>query len=214
MLPVCLNLLALGISTFVSENLWRTNRITAESSRKFMHFFGGILAALWPLYLTWGQIRLLVFIAVAAILVLRVTGLAKSFFAVKRQTYGDIIGPATIGVLALIGPPDVLFIMAVLHMTVADGLAALVGVRFGAGNSYTVMNYQKSIAGTLACLFSSYVIMLAIFTFGDFSGTASSVSVLVIPVAVALVENVSVFGMDNALIALTVSGLGKLFNFY
>lgn len=211
---VVLNLLILSILGFASELLWVKKRFTAETSRKFMHFFGGLLAATWPLYMSWRQIQILIVMAVVGIVFLRITGVAKSFFAVRRKSYGDILGPLTIGLLAAFSPPDVLFVLVVLQVTLADGMATVVGLKFGSTNTYHVLGVKKSVAGTLACFVVSFAVISLVYIVGDFSGSVSLLALWFIPVAVTSVENISVYGIDNTLIALTVGALAKLFNFY
>ncbi len=153
-------------------------------------------------------------IIIFAIVFLRLTGTARSFFAVKRRTVGDILGPLTIGILAFFNPPVVLFSLVVLHVTLADGMAAVIGARFGESTGYSVLGYKKSIAGTLTCFMFSFFIMVGTFIFGHFSGKVPIESLFVIPLIVTLVENISVMGIDNTLIALAVGLLAKAFNFY
>lgn len=214
MIEIILSLAALSVATLASEFLWKAKKISSETSRKFMHIFGGVMAAFWPLYLSWREVQVMVIISVLAIVIMRWGGMAKSFFDVKRKTFGDILGPLTIGLLAFFSPPPVLFVLVVLHIALADSMAAIIGVRFGKPNSYTVFGYKKSLAGTTACLVVSFVIMLGVYYIGQFDATVSMLSLAVIPVSVAIVENIGVLGIDNSLIAVTVGTLAMAFGYF
>lgn len=214
MLEILLNFVALTITILICEYLWRAKKISSETSRKFMHIFGGVLAAFWPLYLAWQEVQLMVILSVIAIALLRWGGLAKSFFDVKRKTFGDILGPLTIGLLAFLSPPPVIFVLVVLHVALADSMAAIIGMHFGKSTSYKVFGYNKSLAGTFACLIVSFIIVLSVYLIGQFGATVTLLSLLVIPISVALVENISMFGIDNTLIAVTVGTLAMSFGYF
>lgn len=214
MILALINLVVLTIATMLCEYFWRTKKISAETARKFMHIFGGVLIAFWPLYLSWNYIQALMITITVFIVVLRVTGLVKCLFAVKRRTIGDVLYPLTVGALAFIEPPQALFILVVLQIALADGMAAVIGEKYGRSNSYNVLGYKKSVAGTLACFGASFLIVGGIYIFGHFSGTVPLAALALMPAAVTLVENVGVYGIDNTLIAVATGVLAKFFNFY
>lgn len=214
MIPVIVNLAILTTATILCEYFWKTRKISSEGARKLMHILGGVFVAFWPLYLSWREIQILFIISAFAIVFLRFTGLIKSLFAVKRKTIGEILVLVTIGALVLFEPPIVLFTLVVLQIALADGLAALIGNKFGKSNSYKIFGYDKSVAGTVTCLIISFLIVLMVYISGQFSGTVPLLALIIIPLAVTLVENLGVYGIDNTLIAITVGVLGKYFNFY
>lgn len=214
MFYIVLNLLALGFFTLGCEYLWLSKKIGAEDARKIMHIFGGVNAAFWPLYMSWDEIRLLIVISILAIVVLRFGKIAKSFFAVGRKSIGDLLGPLTIGVLAFISPPTVLFVLIVLHIALADGLAAVVGTRYGKSNAYSVLGHKKSVVGTLTFVATSMLIVLGVYIIGGFTGSVSVLAVYFIPLIVAGIENIGVYGLDNTLVAVAVGMLAKVFGFY
>ncbi len=57
--------------------------------------------------------------------------------AVKRKTWGDVLFAVSLGALAIISPTKYVFTAAALHMSLADGLAALIGGQAGAGQIAT-----------------------------------------------------------------------------
>lgn len=211
---VALNILALVAATVVCEYLWYAKKIRSEDARKIMHIFGGLLAAFWPLYLSWNAVQFLIVVAIFAIAAMRLTGLVRSLFAVRRHSMGDILAPLTIGVLAFFEPPVVLFVLVVLHMALADGMAAVIGTRYGKTSTYKVLGYQKSVVGTLTCFLFSWLIVFGVYTVGHFGGSVSPSALILIPAAVATVENIGVFGVDNMLIAIVVGLLANQFGFF
>jgi phytol kinase len=203
MIAIILNLGALFFALLITEYLWKNKQIKGENARKIMHIFGGVLAATWPFYLSWRSAQIIIGLAVLFIIVMRLTGLFRSVYDVKRQTLGDFTGPLSIGILVFFEPSTVIFVATVLHIALADGLAAIIGTRYGIDNSYHILGYRKSIAGSAAFFVTSLAIMCGVFVFGNMSDV-SPLALLVIPLTTTLIENIGVWGMDNALIALNV----------
>lgn len=92
-----------------------------------------------------------------------------------------------------------------MHLSLADGLAAVVGDRYGKKNKYKVLKETKSVAGTLTFWIVSTIIVAGVFMFGpvEFSGFAWPL-LLWLPVAAAALENVSPRGADNLIVPFAV----------
>ena len=85
----------------------------------------------------------------------------------------------------------------------ADGLAAVIGTRFGNRHRYTVLGSHKSLIGTLTFFGVSCLIL------GNYAAWTSNVApLLLLPVAVGatILENVAGWGLDNAAVPLFVAG--------
>ena len=192
----------------LNEFLWRKMKLRGEASRKFLHIIIGTYGAFWPFYLTYNQITFIAFGAVAFIVLLHKLHLFRSFYSVKRKSWGDLIAPATIGILATLEPTKLVFTAAVLHIALADGLAALIGTKYGANNSYKVLWNRKSIVGTLTFMIISFNILVWVFVRGEVEFTPITLPILLlIPFVTAYIENIAPWGSDNFFVPLAVVAL-------
>jgi dolichol kinase len=97
-------------------------------------------------------------------------------------------------------------------VALADGFAALVGVRFGKSNTYKILSNSKSIAGTATFFVVSVLIMMGVIIFGGADISISLGALLLVSSSTTLVENLAFSSIDNTLIILTVVGLFKVLN--
>jgi dolichol kinase len=99
-----------------------------------------------------------------------------------------------------------IFTAAILHLSLADGFAALAGERYGKGNAYKILGYKKTLAGNVAFFIISLAITGALIWFqpGSFSEIAVSV-LLLVPIFATTVESLSVRGSDNILVPILLT---------
>jgi phytol kinase len=186
-----------------AEYLSRYKGVHSELTRKIVHVLVGVFVAFWPFFLSWRQIQLLSVLFLVAVLVSIKLNIFNSIHAVSRNKMGEVLFAVIIGLLAFISTNQWVFAAAMLHLSLADGLAAVVGLAYGEGNSYRIMGRTKSLAGSLAFFFSSLAIMI---WYVSFSGVQpSAVSVLWLPIAATIAENLSGEGTDNLVIPLLVA---------
>jgi dolichol kinase len=186
-----------------AEYLSRYKGVHSELTRKLVHILVGIFVAFWPFFLSWGQIQLLSLLFLIAVLLSIRFRVFNSIHAVSRNTMGEVLFAVVIGVLAFIVSNQWVFAAAMLHLSIADGLAAIVGLAYGEHNSYKIMGRTKSLSGSLAFFFASVAIM---FWYVAFSGTDYSVAkMLWLPIVATVAENLSGEGTDNLVIPLLVA---------
>jgi dolichol kinase len=149
----------------LAEIFWRTKIFGPEQSRKLVHVGVGTFASTWGFILEDKQI---VFIAGAMFLVVlasRVLGVFGSIHSVSRKTWGELFFPLGIASAALLADSPWIYMAAVLHVSIADGLAALIGRKYIKKHGYKVFKQQKTVVGTLvffsvsrftAYIYSSY----------------------------------------------------------
>lgn len=186
----------------LSEIMWRARLIRGEVARKLLHIIVGSYVAYWLYFLTFEQIELL---AVAMLVGVSISHRYHIFHAitdVKRKTWGDIFYAAGLGLIAFITRQPWVFALAVLHMSVADGLAGLVGTKLGKGNTYKVLGATKSVAGTVTFAIASLVLLLAFRASHPEIGLPIVIS---LPLVLAAVENFGVYGTDNLMIPVLVA---------
>lgn len=204
MIQILLAVVPVLVLLLVSELLWRSNRLRGESARKFIHILVGSYVAFWPFFISFKAIQA---ISAAFLLVIAVSlkfNIFKSIHGVARQTWGEALFAIGIGLIAVLTTDPWIFAACILHMSVADGFAALAGKRWGKGNRYTVENHEKSVAGTVTFWLCSLVITaVAIWQIPEL-GRNMSALLLWLPLATSLTENVGIGGTDNVLVPLLV----------
>ena len=200
---VILAVLAVFVVLMINEALWRKRKAHGEFSRKFVHVTVGCFVAFWPFFLTWRQIELLSLAFLLVVSSSRILGLFQAIRSVQRPTWGEACFALSVGIVAFATHNKWIYMAALLEMALADGLAAVVGVRFGQRTSYMFMGHTKSVAGTLTFFVASMLILVGYSHYGN--------DVLTVPFMVGLslvasvLENASVQGLDNLLVPLVVA---------
>ena len=169
-----------------------------EGARKLVHIAVGVQAAVWPLYLDWNEIRMISIALTIGFIVCMRLRVFQSIRSITRLTYGEILFTLMIGALTLVTDSPSIYAAAILHLCLADGLAALIGIRFGKTTVYKVFGSTKSIVGTV----TFFAVSLAILTaYAILAPTGLSVPQIVIGAALAaFLENLGVLGLDNLLV--------------
>jgi len=182
--------------------LWR---LPSAFTRKFIHIgvgFWGFIALRWLPNPWMAVIPPALFILVNA-LSFRWT-LLKSMEIEDKHNLGTVYYPLSLSLLILIfwnAHPDVVLV-GLLAMTMGDGVAAIVGRRWGR-HTYRVWGVKRTVEGSAAmAVFALIGIMLAL----EFS-TTLSFSVLMprafaIAILAAFIEGVSPRGSDNLTVPL------------
>ena len=186
-----------------SEYLSRSKGVHSELTRKIVHVLVGMFVAFWPFFLSWQQIQVMSLLFLIVVLVSIKFNIFGSIHAVRRNVWGEVLFAIVIGMLAFIATDPWVFAAAMLHLSLADGLAAVIGLAYGEHNSYRLLGRTKSLAGSLAFFFTSIVIMIWYVAFS--ADTASAVSLLWLPVAATVAENLSGEGTDNLVVPLLVA---------
>lgn len=189
----------------MSEVGWRRGYMTSEVGRKFVHITVGSFVAFWPFFLTWNQIRLLSLTFIVAVVLSRTFNIFSAIHSVQRPTYGEFFFALVVGLLTFITHSKAIYAAALLQMSVADGMAAIVGVEYGLKKErwrYYVFGHSKTIIGSLVFFLISAAIL-----FGYSADTTRLVwyLVLVIAAATTFIENIGIGGLDNLLAPLLVA---------
>lgn len=205
MTDVAVTLFIIFLTLVLNEYLWRKKLLHGEAARKFVHILIGMWGAFWPFYLEWAEIVFICALAVAFFGIMRIVPYFKSFYDIKRKSYGDIIGPATIGLLALIQPSVWVFTAAVLHIALADGFAAVIGTKYGWRRQYKILGNIKSIIGTAVFWTVSLGILASGAILAEPGLNGLSLFVLLwLSAGAAYLENISPFGLDNLFVPLLI----------
>lgn len=213
MFNIIFAIFGVGCILLIGEILWRLNLVRGEYARKFVHILTAIFAAFWPFYMSPPAIAFVALCMIAVVLIVSKYSLFRSIRAIKRTTYGEIWYPLGIGVTALIFVDPYVYAVAILHLGLADGMAAIVGVSLGKNAKiYQVGKSKKSVAGTVTFIVISFAIYLLFWLKFDPSGMfASSFGLAVLlsassAIVVAAVEAIAPKGSDNIAVPV-VAGL-------
>ena len=189
----------------VSEIWWRRRQPHGEFGRKFVHITVGSFVAFWPYWLSPNDIKLLSLAFLVTVAISRYLHVFRVIHSVQRPTWGEFWFALVVGLLAFMHGHPHIYTAALLEMSLADGLAAVIGTRYGNSRRYTVFGSPKTVVGTLTFFVVSCLIL------GRYAAvTAGLPPALVVLPPVALVatvlENVGVRGLDNLLVPLFVTG--------
>ena len=196
----CILVLAwLGVVGGVSEAARRSG-YGPEITRKIVHIGAGqvILLAWWLAVPAWlGVVASVVFSAVA-LLSYRLP-ILPGINGIGRKSLGTFFYALSIGFSMIwfwpLQQPQYAAI-GILTMTWGDGLAALVGQRFGA-HPYQVWGEKKSWEGSLAMLIVSYAVSVSVLWAVQGPILATWLGAAITALAATLLESISKYGIDN-----------------
>lgn len=182
-----------------------------EKLRKLVHLLHGVglaaLAFVVPLQFIVGiEVVFLVSMIVARYLAEHFTRVPwirymQRMYSVGRLSFGEFFYPLSTILLVFMAQSKWEFAAATLILALADTAAALVGKRYGKGNSYLVFGQQKSIAGSFAFFATTFVIVWGfVMLHGIELGGVSLGLIILTSILVTSAENLGVYGSDNLLI--------------
>lgn len=177
-----------------------------ERTRKFVHFFGGLLCLSFP-YLfnsAWSVLGMALSLSALIALGKRFRFL-RSLHGVSRRTRGSEYYPLAIFLLFVMtrGAPW-FYVCSVLVLAMADAFAALIGTRYGTVR-YEVEDEQKSVEGSLAFAAIAFLaIHLPLLLMTDLPRPTCAWAALLVAVLVTGFEAVSLRGTDNIFVPLGV----------
>jgi phytol kinase len=205
----------LGLVFLASEILHRFKQ-DPELVRKVVHIGTGhvLLIAWWLQIPTWLCVSAgVTFTAIA--LASHHTNILPMLNDVGRKTYGVFYYALSITILVglLWDHHPQYAVIGVMVMSWGDGMAALIGKRFGK-HTFIYMGNKRSLEGSLAMFVTSLIVMLGIFASGH-SLSARDVGVA-IPVAAiaAMLEAFSPGGTDNLSVPLASASLSYFLQIY
>lgn len=186
-----------------TELLWRKGHVKKEYARKLVHMSVGTFVAFWPFFLEWNHIRLLSLAFVVVISLSLWLRIFKSIHGVERPTWGEVLFALSVGLITLLTSDPYIYMAAILHMSIADGAAAVVGERYGKRNAYRVFGQRKSWIGSTAFLIASLGILAG---YSWLSGnTVSATYITILALAATGLENAGWRGFDNLLVPVVVA---------
>lgn len=184
----------------VGEALWRAKILRGENLRKFIHMSVGSFIAIWPWLISWRAIQIVGVAMLAVVLINRYFRFFHFSSGIGREEYGDIFLASAIVICALLTDVKSFFAIAILQVSIADGVAAMVGKRVSRRWKYKVYHQTKTVLGSMAFWLASFFIIAAGVPLGahNFINFQDYVILLLaLPPVLTVVENVSGLGLDN-----------------
>ncbi len=199
---VCLCILFL---IMFAEILWRRKIVQVELSRKLIHMGTGVIVAFCPFFLSWTYIQLLSVGFLVVILASYKLNIFSSIHDVNRITRGEVLYPIGIGICALLEPAPWIFTASILHLAIADALAAIVGLKWGKRTRYMLLSHGKTLLGSMTFFYTSMAIFAGALYFVAPENRPNLLTLLVMfPLILTLLENISWFGSDNITVPVAV----------
>jgi dolichol kinase len=201
MLAIALCLLGVFILLVATEELFWKKYLKGEYLRKFLHITVGSFVATWPWLINWQAIQIIGLAMLIGVFINHRLKIIK-FNHINRKTYGDILFAAVIVAAALLTTNKIFFALAILHLSLADGFAAVIGEKYGKPWRYKVFSQTKSVLGSMTFWFVSLCILGAglLFAHDVISFKNYVLLVLLMPPTLTYLENISVFGTDNIVV--------------
>lgn len=189
-----------------------------ERVRKLLHVLVGLITLSFP-WLFDSPLPVLVLAALAILGFLGMrgvgdlkTGIGAVVHAVNRESFGEIYFPIAVALLFVLAKGDpILFGIPILILTLADALAALIGLRYGQVH-YTTGEGKKSAEGSLAFFLVAFLsVHIPLLLYTDTGRTETLLIALILGVLLAVFEAIAWRGLDNLLIPLGAFVLLKVY---
>ena len=186
----------------LAEILKRRTSAPVEVTRKFVHFFGGLLTLSFPWVFDsrWTVAGLSVVFG-GLIWITKKAGSLQSVHGVERTSEGALFFPLGILTVFLLGyDRPTFYLVAVLALVVSDTVAALVGTEYGR-RRFRVESDLRSLEGSLTFLVTTFLAAhLPLLLMEGLEAGASVLISLQIAIIVTQFELISLKGNDNLLV--------------
>jgi phytol kinase len=183
----------------------RAGVLSPELARKLAPMSSAALAALLPLVLGFEEIALLGLLFAGVMLTSQRLGIFTAIHGVSRRTYGEILFPLGIAVLAIACPSPLPFAYGVLVLGLGDGLAALVGERYGR-RPIPHLQTRKTLWGTAAFLAVCFALGVPLLVATGASPAYAIAAAAAMAITLTPIELFLTYGLDNLALPL-VAGL-------
>lgn len=193
------------LAVFGIAELWRRlGDPPVEWTRKFVHFFGGLIAATFP----WAFQTRTTVVGLAALFALiiwatRRVGLLQSVHGIERRSHGGLYFPVAVLAVFLLGHDQpVFYLIAILVLVVADAAAAVVGTAYGR-QRYAVETDRRSIEGSVVFFLTTFLVThLPLLLMAELDPLLSVIIAVQLAILVTQFEAISLRGNDNLVVPL------------
>jgi phytol kinase len=178
-----------------------------EILRKLMHVSMGLITASFPwLFDQIWPVLLLAVGSVATLILVRsgvsaVGSLRGVLHGVERSSWGELLFPVAVAIVFVLADGDpLLYSVPILILTLADAVAALIGVYYGQ-IQFSTLEGSKSIEGSLAFFIVAFLcVHIPVLLFTEVGRLESLLIGLLMGVIAMMFEAVAWRGLDNLFI--------------
>ena len=186
----------IGLCVLVEVLARSVSVLSAELVRKLAHMSSAVLAAFLPLILSFDEIALLGIVFAGVMAVSQHLGVFTAIHGVSRSTYGEVMFPLGIAALALLCPSPLPYAYGVLVLGLGDGLAAVVGERFGR-RAIPLVRTRKTLWGTGAFVAVCFALGVMLLASAGVSPAYALAAAAAMAIALAPIELFLTYGLDN-----------------
>lgn len=198
-------ILAYGALFAAAERLRLVRGIGSEDTRKLVHVASGLLALVLPAL--FDSVVPVIVVALGFTIFLgatQCTGKLASIHGVSRASLGAICFPLGIAAAFVFsGGGGLGYAVAVLALALGDAAAGAFGARYGR-HPFLVWGRTRSVEGSIAGFSASALVTFGVVAVLGYGAPAGIAMALLVGVASALAEAISVEGTDNLTIPLCV----------
>ena len=196
---------------FVGQGLFVAGNVRVEYSRKLIHIGLSAWVAWWLFLLPVNVVIVASMVLASGVFITKRFGLLKSIHGVRRSTHGEVTYALGITMTAILFPHPAVYALAILNLGFADGLAAVMGIRFGGKRRYDLWGRTesgKTLIGSFTAFsftaFSGLIFWMIAPTLGA-AWWLIAIHVLLSAYLVSSLEFVSRSGFDNIILPLAVA---------
>ena len=207
MLQLSLAIFGAGSIVVLAEIAWRNKLLRGEFARKFVHVAVGSYVAFWPYFLSKEYIQIIAVSSIAALVIIKRLDLIKVMHDINRWSIGDVLFPISVLLAVTYANANWIYTVALLFMSLADGMAAVVGRKYAnKKHLFKLLGSKKSLQGSIGYLVFAYVSLAIGYAIGGKATmtTLPLVTLLWIPFFSTFLEAISPFGLDNIVVPLFV----------
>lgn len=206
MLAIFACLAGVLVLLITGELLKQKKLLTGDLLRQVLHIAIGSFVAFWPWLIDLSTIAAIGIGLLAVVILNYRYKLVDLYSGVNRQTYGDIFYALAVIFTALLADKEIFFTLAILTMAIGDGLANIIGQRYGMHMRYKVFGHTKTFYGSMVIWLSALCVLGAGLLFANemIDYSKYGILLLVVPPILVVVENAAVWGLDNFIVPLIV----------
>ncbi|MCF0147551.1 MAG: phosphatidate cytidylyltransferase [Clostridium sp.] len=208
LMGIIISILFVFLIIGASSSLTKFNLLSNEGSRKFIHI--GV-SNWWIIAMIFFDNNIYAAIVPALFVIINYISYKKQVFKAmerdgSKNDLGTVYFAVSLLILALITFRNIEYsyigALGILIMGYGDGLAAVIGVKYGK-HTFEVLGNKRSLEGSLAMFIFSFVVSVIILYI--FSGTNVFLYSLIIAIVSTGLEALSPYGLDNLTVPLGTS---------
>jgi phytol kinase len=211
--PILIVTIYISLLLVIAEFSRRYTKVDSEFTRKIVHIgTGNVILLAWWFHIPTFIIIFASIIASFVAIVSYFLPILPSVNGVGRKSLGTLFYAMSIGILTGLfweNGQQQYTVMGILIMSYGDGMAALIGKKWGK-NPYQVWGNKKSWQGSLTMTFVSILITVIVLTFTDNWQLENMIIALIVGIFATILETISYIGIDN----LTVPVFGGILIYY